>query len=328
MLDSDFPSLTSEFDEFFASPISFDMLEMPELDLMDDTNPIPADGAADTGNISRDFQTQSATQSESDTIYFFGGAPSSPSKNPADTAPRKLIDDHKRSNGSLRLVSPRRCLSQALELLDKMSFDVDHSSPCIMANANQDLGEDHRPLYTSTQETIKRNEQAIEDMERILKCSCSADNFLLTVIALTLFKVLDCYSAAVYMPASKAGISMINALPSPCSSRRESLIMNEEVEAAGIDAIHQSAQLVLVELHRVQRLLGQLLLKIKECGQETRRESVISSNTDVIDTSTNRDSSCPRSFPFSMSILQNLEPEIHQRVRAISSSVIEILKQD
>ncbi|KIM92896.1 hypothetical protein OIDMADRAFT_21633 [Oidiodendron maius Zn] len=172
-------------------------------------------------------------------------------------------------------------------------------------------------------------------MSRILQCSCSANSFLLTIVALVVFKVLDWYAYAAKTATADEDETFngnpYSSMPSP-RQRSAELTVGSHRQQKGRDYDRQSAQLVLVELHRVQRFLSQLSPKLQACGHEpqSRRASTstASSQPSMANPQFSGDVLTMAALPFSSVVLEQLEPEVRKRIRSLSAEIIEFLRRD
>ncbi|KAK1763352.1 aflatoxin regulatory protein-domain-containing protein [Phialemonium atrogriseum] len=288
---------TADLDDFFASPMSFSMPGTV------DPDPDPADQA-------HFFSTGIDSSSSS----HGGGSASGPGSN--GTSATTLLDtfafledtlfemhplSHPRSTpnsgaspanyeqppyqasstsaAAAADSAPCCCLVQALGFMKQL---FPNTSTACAAWAKQDGGGHHEGTATppTIQTVIAKNRGTIEAIGSMLQCSCSHDGFLLSLMALIVFKVLRWYAAA----AGKGrGAGLTNSSSSSSSSSSSvvdggsgrHLCHLEQVLHApavvgsycleGEDSAHMAAQLVLSELHRVQRLVNQLSARLKEC---------------------------------------------------------------
>ncbi|EMD88358.1 hypothetical protein COCC4DRAFT_149687 [Bipolaris maydis ATCC 48331] len=88
---------------------------------------------------------------------------------------------------------------------------------------------------------IEANKQYINQVDTMLECQCSKDGYLLTIISLIVFKILDSYGTAASEPE----------------------VQKARDDSAEEHAQRIAAQRVMGELHRVQRLVNQLAIHTK-----------------------------------------------------------------
>ncbi|RFU27956.1 hypothetical protein B7463_g8384, partial [Scytalidium lignicola] len=324
---STFPGLDSEFDEFFNSP-TFSPPDASNFELSDAPNTWSGGETTSSSKTSISGKSHSNPVPPEDIIYLFGERSRSPSL-PSDAITGQLPNTNEiHGNFAKDFETSHRCFPYALDTLNKL-FAGD-ATACMMS-----LGEPRSsgrcPSRVHT--IISRNEHAIDEMSRILQCSCSANSFLLTIVALVVFKVLDWYTHAA--KTATAGEDQTfngnsySSLPSPRQRSAESTVGSHR-QQNGRDYNRQSAQLVLVELHRVQRFLSQLSPKLQACGHEpqSRRASTASSQPSMANPQFSEDVLTMASLPFSSVVLEQLEPEVRKRIRSLSAEIIEFLRRD
>ncbi|KFZ02360.1 hypothetical protein V500_00249 [Pseudogymnoascus sp. VKM F-4518 (FW-2643)] len=167
--------------------------------------------------------------------------------------------------------SPCGCLIQALDLLKKLSSG---STSPRTAFPSPDATEVPRTVNAgSAQIVVLENKQSMEAVSSKLACSsCADDIFLLTVLSMIVLKVLERYAAVAQAQPHKSGKSESEAdKPARLSiniisggddwMRVPSHAHNGSYDDSGSGRM--AAQLVLSELHRVQRLVNQLSPKLK-----------------------------------------------------------------
>jgi hypothetical protein len=176
---------------------------------------------------------------------------------------------------------------------------------------------------------IAENKQTIEAISSMLQCPCSQDRYLLAIMSLVVFKVLGWYAAAA-REAPVPDDSRYLSRPRPdqglhCS---EQVLKSPAVVGSycidGADQGRMVAQLVLSELHRVQRLVNVLSQRLKRPGM--RNEGVGTSNSAAAD---GRDLVCDdeRTSPFSATLLDQLEADLRRRLRTLSAEIVDMLRR-
>jgi len=183
-----------------------------------------------------------------------------------------------RTQQSIRPSKPQHsCLLRALELLKQHSpSSCQETSPKI-------------PTLTAV---IAQNGATIEAVGAMLECSCSKDGYQLVVMSLIVFKVLAWYAAA----ARKEATSHIFS--------RQSTPLNK---AGDEDAMRTAAQLVLIESHRVRRLIEQASTKLKAKAEADESES-------------------EDALPFSSAMYNQLDSALMTQLRSLSLDMIDRLK--
>ncbi|KFY81276.1 hypothetical protein V500_11578 [Pseudogymnoascus sp. VKM F-4518 (FW-2643)] len=343
---STFPELVSEFDEFFNSPTfsaldvsnfklsdasNFELSDASNFELSDAPNTWSGGKTTSSSNTSISGKNHSNPVPPKDIIYLFGKRSRSPSL-PSNAITGQLPKTKEiHGNFTKDSETSHRCFPYALDTLNKL-FAGDATS-CMMSLAEHGYSRSNGRRPSSVHTIISRNEHAVEEMSRILQCSCSANSFLLTIVALVIFKVLDWYAHAAKMATADEDETLhgnpYSSLPSPRQRSVESTVGSNR-QQNGRDYDRQSAQLVLVELHRVQRVLSQLSPKLQACGQEpqSRRASTASSQPSIANPQLGEDGLTMASLPFSSVVLEQLEPEVRNRIRSLSAEIIRFLRQD
>jgi hypothetical protein len=169
------------------------------------------------------------------------------------------------------------CLLRALELLKQHS-----PSSCQEASSKV-------PTLTAV---IAQNGATIEAVSAMLECSCSKDGYQLVVMSLIVFKVLAWYAAAARKEANNHTSSR---QPTPLD------------KAGDEDAMRTAAQLVLIESHRVRRLIEQASIKLKAKAEVEEPE-----HEDAL--------------PFSPAMYGQLDSALMTQLRSLSLDMIDRLK--
>ncbi|KFY41662.1 hypothetical protein V494_02860 [Pseudogymnoascus sp. VKM F-4513 (FW-928)] len=167
--------------------------------------------------------------------------------------------------------SPCGCLSQALDLFEKLSSD---STVLHTALPHPDVTDIARTVNAgSAQIVVMENRKGMEVVSSKLACSsCVDDSFLLIVLSMIVLKVLERYAVVSQTQTHKmanneaeedksARLSINTASSGDEWRRVPSHLHSSSYDDNGRCRI--SAQLVLSELHRVQRLVNQLSPKLK-----------------------------------------------------------------
>ncbi|KFY73938.1 hypothetical protein V499_05995 [Pseudogymnoascus sp. VKM F-103] len=167
--------------------------------------------------------------------------------------------------------SPCGCLMQALDLLKKLSTS---STSSRTAFPSLDATDMPRTVNASSAQTVVfENKQGMEAVSSKLACSsCVDDGFLLTVISMIVLKILERYATVAQAQPRKTGksepetdnpvrLSISTTSGSDDWMRAPNHVLNGSYDDGGSERV--AAQLVLSELHRVQRLVNQLSPKLK-----------------------------------------------------------------
>jgi hypothetical protein len=309
-------TLSTEIDDFFASPVSFPPPETSDSDTTAQSLFFSRGGTCSTKS---GFDSNDATAiipedafvvmddiSEPTNLSKQLSLPDSQSPLPSDTFNfQDFCSD-----------SPCCCLLRALGLLKQLFRNAATACTC-----SKKQGYSHTSCQLPTiQSVIAENEQTIEAISNMLQCPCSQDGYLLAIMSLIVFKILGWYAAAAKeIPEAPVTEDGQNSDNPKTESRRHSSCHSEQVLQFptivgsycldGEDQGRMAAQLVLSELHRVQRLVNQLSSRLKAAdGQDAAREGDIAS-------------------PFSATMLNQLEADLRKRLRALSLEIVDMLRR-
>jgi hypothetical protein len=191
--------------------------------------------------------------------------------------------------------------------------------------------------FCTIESVIADNKQIIDTIQTVLECRCGQDEYVATLVSLILFKAMGWYVAVARSRSSPAprDSGMGSLRPSSASFEEQVLDLPAVVGGYCVDGHHQSrmaAQLVLSELHRVQRLVtlvGRRLesLRHRSFSQDSSTSSSSASSSVI-------DSGCPSlmlsglgTSPLLSNTLSHLEDDLRKRLRAVSSETIDILRR-
>ncbi|KAK7729664.1 hypothetical protein SLS63_006045 [Diaporthe eres] len=181
-------------------------------------------------------------------------------------------------------------------------------------------------IYGSSHSILTKNKQSIEAVSEWLTCTnCAGDNFLLAVLSMTVLKILERYAAAARPSDSEAEKASRLANGILASSKDQMMVLGHTYNTPRSRG-RKAAQLVLSELHRVQRLVNQLSPKLKRPKDAERR------NLDPdLELWGRRDVSCGYdpgpTAPFSAFTLGQMESDVRKSLAALSSEIINGLRQ-
>jgi hypothetical protein len=165
---------------------------------------------------------------------------------------------------------------------------------------------------------ILTNQEAMTSIDSILECGCLQDSYLLAILSLVIFKILDRYAVAAEIGAApvdnKESLSSL-PYPSPESIRLPASTGREDAGREP-ECRMKTAQCVLNELHRVQRAVNQLSPKLNR--YKTQRPSA----TTVSPFGTNVSSAVADP------VMDQLEPELRKRLGALSLEIINMFRSD
>lgn len=334
-LPSSLAAFSAEFDDFLTSLGSFPGLEMPTYDFL---------------SLPSCVDSVSNTTDTSDTAAFIPEEDSSVTDD-ACSDMQTLIDPHtlpssrQSTTGHVENVSalspdtPCCCLVTVLGFLGELSPNAPkaYNQPW----EQQTSVSDAEPPIPTIQSVIAQNERIVEAMDSILQCSCSQqDGYLLTVLSLVLFKILDWYTVA-----GRAAPTMTNTAPcyesynklhrspphNPCCDMQKWSRSSSSQFAAGSlcvdgeDSGRVAAQMVLSELHRAQRLVNKLSARFKGYGISGAAEVAVPSNGTIDGV----DMLCEGkgTWPFSTTMFDQLEVDLRKRLRTVSVVIVDLIRR-
>lgn len=296
----------TDLDDFFTTPISFST-EMSDVNVF---------GTADFFAIGID-SSSNGSEGLPNAFPVFEDAVSEllalsiPSSTPKDsTSPSKEVHNYQEVCAT---ESPCSCLVQALGFMKQL---FPSSSNACMTWATEGL--DKVTAISTIQAVIARNEATIEAVSTMLKCACSQDGYLLTVMSLIIFKVLGWYAAVARKTPSLQG-------PQACSPHQslpsEQVLQNSTVVGSycldGADSTRMAAQLVLSELHRVRRLVDQLSSKLK--AQAAKKGGA--------ETPKSLDLDNEMTLPLSAVMYDQFDADLREQLKALSCEMIDRLRR-
>jgi hypothetical protein len=338
------------FDDVFAPPLIFPGQDLPEFDILNTSNVFSSSESSNsTGYGSSATDSSVAHSSTEDTIFLFGQGNASSRHQPVSNFSTLLdesfpisasmtnkssqvtgtkpnpINQTRQRHGSQASCLSCGCLIRALDLLKRLL--ADNSLPRTEETTKDgQLGNFH---------AVKAmNKRTIEALAQILKCSCSADSYLLTIASLIVFKILNWYAVVARTSISATfsscedpledtdALSLLSSNFSRRSNNQIPAVTEISNSIDGEDAGRIVAQLVLGELHLVQCLVNQLVLKLKAClphaAPETRdavKDPTTFAGNDL-------------SLAFSTPMLHQMEPELRRRTSSLASEIIGMLQQE
>ena len=189
--------------------------------------------------------------------------------------------------------------------------------------------------FASSQWLVAENERVAAAMDSVLQCSCSKDIYLLTVLSLVVFKILDRYAAA--GEAALTAMTMTTMADRCYQSSSSSYHFQTRSPSQGAgssslcidseDSGRVVAQMVLSELHKAQRLMNQLMVQFQahRLGAGVAVEAGDATNSPNM-----KDTLCGRedtSMPFSTAMLAQLEADLRRRLRTVSLKIVDTIRQ-
>lgn len=154
------------------------------------------------------------------------------------------------------------CLLKAMELLPTLF------SPSASCTCQGGLPSSHQvqPLPLTTEQVVTKNQQTLSAFQSMLTCPCTSNptnsGYLLALISLAILQVLAWYRAAAlplagHAPRSCHAVHATRAAPAVAGGYH----LEDDNDSA-----RMAAQLVLSELHRVQRLVTVLAQRVQVAG--------------------------------------------------------------
>lgn len=203
------------------------------------------------------------------------------------------------------------CLLQAIALLKQLFTNL--SAGC-SRSPTPSSAEDNKTLvssHSSLETIISKNKETIETVTAILNCPCSQDAYLLAIMTLIVFKVINWYSTL-------ARESHTGQQP---PERRHSISGSLD-DVGEEDGGRIAGQLILSELHCVQRLVSQLSRRLKA---DSVRSSMGQLLPDEIGSIQVADSD--GWVPFSAAMLDQLEADLRKGLRTLFSEIVSMLRR-
>ena len=227
---------------------------------------------------------------------------------------------------------PRRCcLTVAVEILTQLF----PNAPTACTLSGSQVGTRKVP---TTESVISENKQNIGAISSMLDCPCSQDEYLLAIISLIVFKLMAWYAAAAGDKSlMDNGVSKSNSLvahperPSPSAFGEHVLHLPTTIGdycVDGHDRSRMAAQLVLSELHRVQRLVNLLSKRLESIRLRNGSLSSPSSASSCCADSGDALGIETRASSLSASTFDQLEADLRKRLRTVSSETIDILRRE
>jgi hypothetical protein len=323
--------LTTELDEFFATPNSFSIPELSDSDILGQSHFFPTSIDSNTG---RNITSTNSSENLFENFHLFqDGIPDFPAFSKSSSISDNHgspLDAQSSSNNSTRGGDNLcYCLVRALGLMKQLFPNPTSNFTSAMEDVDQQPQQSNI-APPSIQTVISKNQDTIEAISTMLNCSCAHDGYLLTIMSLIVFKVLGWYAAAAAPKSASSDEDNSGAqTPSTTHSRKlsnsEMVIQDTAVVGSycleGADADRMAAQLVLSELHRVQRLVNQLSAKLKlQIAHETPFSNESSHGSSY------KSDDSDFTVPLSAVTLDQIIVDLRKRLRALSVNIVEGLR--
>ena len=296
---SGFEGENEVFDSLFTSPI--DLLELESLDVLNhDPNVFSEASSFDHRNISKSPSVSSKAQS--------------------------LMNGNTGASGASDSASC--CLMQALDLLRKLSSSK--TTGCILSKGrNDDATVSHfgNDVNLSAQTVVAENQQTFDTIRNMLQCSCMEDSYLLTMLSIIILKALERYATAARKEFGRTGEK--GDKPSASTSAQEQV---RQMTSGGDGSVGRlEAQLILGELHCVQRLVKQLSPRLKTRvvgvgGKGGGNVERVMSRGDLRVPSLSEGGGMAKA-PFSAAIFEQLDVDLRKALSTLSLEIIDMLRQ-
>lgn len=309
----------------FSDCLSFaeDLADMDVLETDDIFNATIDEAPGRTGNMDLLVNPFSTFPPFGDTISELFTIPTSPAEPKASMSPsRRGIMQMTRDQRESCEAPPHSCLTQALRSMEEVSSPQSASGG---------------PAVPATRDIIAQNRAVVEAARSMASCACSQDSYLLVVISLVVFKVLNRYAVAARQGASAVHVQVNfdgdgdgdDADPSqsgcPAPGKRRAIPHSTQLDRhdssldyclEGADSGRMAAQLILSELHLVRRVVEQLSSKLKNQAASDGGEPLEGVDGELLTT-----------LPLSTASYDNIALALTQRLRALALDVIGLLKK-
>lgn len=311
--------LNTDFDDFFASPLSFSVPDISDTDMLGQSHFFSTGIDGCNNASSNPFDAFPAFEDTVSELLNFSNP-----RFPPDNGVYPVSETHTYQPITRAAESPCFCLVQALGLMQQL-----FTNPSTTCTISSTQGFEKAVNSPTIQTVISKNEHTIEAVSQMLQCSCSQDGYLLAIIALIVFKVLGWYAAAARrapLPSDDHGADSPRTSIQRFSSHAEQVFQDPAVVAGyrleEEDSTRMTAQLVLSELHRVQRLVNQLSATLKV--QATKNAGGIDSPKNLGFETTESD----LALPLSAVMMDQLEMDLRKRLRTLSLEIVEGLRKE
>lgn len=307
-LSSSLTSLSTDFEDYLAA---FPLPETANVDAVGPMQALPSEGQSEfsPGLHSGSAATQAPP---GDTIPLFG-RPTSVARPPANLETLFASVGETPQRGPVD--SQCHCFSRALDLLKHLNA----ADLIPGATPGRPTAGCFGFLAPSAESMILTNQEAMTSIDSILECGCLQDSYLLAILSLVIFKILDRYAMAAEIGAAPVDMhESLSSLPYPSPESIRLPASTGRADAGSESGCRvKTAQCVLRELHRVQRAVNQLSPRLD--GYKTQHRP---SATPVPLFSKSTSSAVLNP------VMDQLEPELRKRLGALSLEIINMLRSD
>lgn len=222
------------------------------------------------------------------------------------------------------------CLLRAISLLQQLCAD--------MPLNNKQSNDDAATRLAAVRSLVVDHAPKVEAVVAMLRCHCSRDGYLLSIISLTAFKILGIYQTAargLQNPTKEGARGDSMSLLDDCQQYPNYMdgfgppmtpVTNNaiELEQHAANQTRQAAQLILSELHHVQSLVNLLSKRIQSPETLIGQPHMSTANAKEHDPV-----SSPQESPaFSWKMLGQMEADLRGRLRSMSTQVLDVLRLD
>ncbi|KAK9418012.1 putative Zn(2)-C6 fungal-type domain-containing protein [Seiridium unicorne] len=318
-----------DFDSYFASPESFLSHELRGL----------TDGFAVTTAAQDMGDAFSTAESASDEISMATILHSDTVAGTRSSVAPQVMRSHQ-FLGVPQNAPSHSCLARALSLMGQLvPSRLQHCSK----NRPHELEEPWS--MPSVHSVIVKNKEVLGAISTILQCACAQDGHLLVILCVIVSRVLNWYGIAARrcpMDDSEGNVDQhgsgdFTVRNHPSNTRSENASQQLDwtantvplaVAAAGDyplqgeDSARMRSQLVLSELHRVQRLVGELAVKLRH---QNGKPGYVDMSGDDSALGYGTSDMLP---PMSVELMDQLESNLREQLKVLSSEIVEDLRKD
>jgi hypothetical protein len=208
---------------------------------------------------------------------------------------------------------PQDCMTLALNTLRSL-----HTPPSTCSFASVSAFDSGSSPIPTIDHVLSTNKAIIDSLGVIINCSCSVHPQLHLLLTLIVSKIVAWYSAVARSDSDNDASSMSSGTSNKSTTATERVlhlpIMVGKYNLDGVDKGKMRAQLVLGELHRVVRFVGQLSKRFEEM------ESAADEQVSGEETELGRERA-------SYSMYVELEAFLRQQVRAVTKEAMDVLRE-
>lgn len=315
---SELMGMNNEFDDFFDSPIAFSDLEALDPRIF-------SHGRSDIAKLLIPNDTSPEFLSGPSSVQFSNASkPTSPSNGRALSS----------SGTSMSGVSEScNCLIQALDLMKKLSSPNSGTSPPSNYTPTSKTSPTGHVVCTavpSAHDVVVENKQTIEILSNMLQCSCAEDGYLLMVLSMIVFRIVGQYAAVALGEPGGDAENGEKSHDNVSGKEKRKRLSSFAPDNEGFR--RRAAQLILSELHRVQRLVNDLSLRLKAHGRaegNTNNDGgvMIARNCGWETQIPTLSDHLTKAAPFSTARFAQLEVDMRTCLTTLSSEIISMLRQ-